>query len=307
MIWLYIGGHPLSHNLLLMRLRGGRCRFCARGGGAVGGVGVLEEGVGDSENFVDVAARAEVAVDDGVAARGVLEGVELERRQHRGKVFEDEVLYALVGEPFRRGCKAVDLERYSRRCLGQCRHEAVAVVADIVAVVEPHLEVGPEHAQVCGECAVGETVGVGHVGLAPGSSLCLFFRYPLVHIGQLAYILYHFGCCRQHAVGIYHIAAADAPGVGDLHTPVVCKAVGYQTVWGHGGSGLVPVGHFYGGQADLCHGAVGIGARHGYPVAHVQAVVLRQLYAGHDAEYAVFENQHQYGGECAKAGKQFGR
>lgn len=234
----------------------------------------MEEGVGDSENFVDVAARAEVAVDDGVAARGVLEGIELERRQHRGKVLEYEVLYALVGEPLRGGCKTVNLEWNARGCLCECRHEAVAVVADIAAVVEPHLEVGPEHAQVRGECAVGETVGVGHVGLAACRRLGLFLRYPLVHIRQLAYVFYHFGCGGQYAVGIYHIAAADAPGVAGLHTSVARKAVGYKAVGWHGGGSLVPVGHFYGGKAYLCHGAVGICAGYGYPVAHVQAVVL---------------------------------
>lgn len=52
------------------------CRACRCG--AVGGVRILEEGVGDSVYVVEFVAGAEVAVDDGVAARGVLECVELE-------------------------------------------------------------------------------------------------------------------------------------------------------------------------------------------------------------------------------------
>lgn len=47
-------------------------------GRAVGGGGVLEEGVGDAVDIVDIAAGAEVAVDDGVAARGIFECIEHE-------------------------------------------------------------------------------------------------------------------------------------------------------------------------------------------------------------------------------------
>ncbi len=46
--------------------------------GSVGRLRRLEEGVGYAEYVVEILARAEVAVDDGVAARGILEGIEPE-------------------------------------------------------------------------------------------------------------------------------------------------------------------------------------------------------------------------------------
>ena len=80
-------------------------------GRAVGGGGVLEEGVGDAVDIVDVAARTEVAVDNGIATGRILKGIEHEESQHCGDMLENTVLNGLVGEPSGGSREAVHLER----------------------------------------------------------------------------------------------------------------------------------------------------------------------------------------------------
>ena len=269
-----------------------------------GGWIVLEEGVWDAVNIGNVLAGAEIAVNDSVAARGVLECAELEEMEHGGNVLKDGVLYAFEGEPARCGGKAVDLQWYAGGSLCKSGNETVAIVRHIGVGVKPHFQISPEETKIGVDSAVDQTGRIVDIRHLTGSLLLKFFGDEGIHHWYLADAVEHIGGGGKDGVGINHDAAAYAAGVALLHAAVIGEAGRYEVVRREGGGGFVPVENFHRHERHLLHRAVGIGARHRNPVAHMEAVVFGELYACHNTQNVVLENQHQYGRKSTEAAEE---
>ena len=90
---------------------------------------------------------------------------------------------------------------------------------------------------------------------------------------------------------------------GVRHAAPVLERTGYQRVRREHDDGIVPVLHLDYGERHVDDHAVGYCRRHYNPVADAQHIVARELYAGHESEYRVLENQHQSGGEGTESAK----
>ena len=119
---------------------------------------------------------------------------------------------------------------------------------------------------------------------------------------------------RYHVIGAYlqrvhiYIDAFVGPAAAAfLHASPVLEWGGDQGVWRYHGQCVVPVAHLDCVQGDLFHISVCTSVRHLDPVSDLYHIVLGQLYAGYESQYAVLEYQHQHCRRGTESGEQHGR
>ena len=116
-------------------------------------------------------------------------------------------------------------------------------------------------------------------------------------------VLHLFGSAEAYRRGVDRQRPLDAASAAFAHAAPVLERVAHQRIGRDGRDGLVEILHLDRRQRDLDDISVGAVFRHGDPVSRAQHVVGRELYAGHQPEDAVAEDEHQHGGRGAESGQ----
>ena len=220
-------------------------------------------------------------------------------------MFEHRALYRLVLVPVGSRREAVYLHRQTVSGGVHKAYEDLLGIVDKRVVVHIIAGIRPEQAEVGFNRSVyrceAAIVLLGLSGLPEpihkGLQDRVFGRY---RINVRSIDGFHGG--KVHGEGLDNAAATALH-----HAPVILERGRHKRVRRHSDNGIIPVLHLHGCESHIKHQAVGRSAGHHNPVALMQHIVLRHLYARHKTEYAVFEHQHQGCREGTEAGKQHGR
>ncbi len=122
-----------------------------------------------------------------------------------------------------------------------------------------------------------------------------------LEFGKLCHHLFDkIGRGLSHRIDVDKYRAGYLTHTAVAHAAPVLKRPRDESIGRKCHYGVVPVLHLDGRQRHIDHDAVGDGRGHHYPVAHAEHIVLRQLQAGYESEYAVLEYKHQHGRKRAQ-------